>query len=75
MGSERGPPIQTFSLEELEERINTLPNGKQRTPQIKLEECDLMRLVQYNCDVSDGKKQGVGGPVVVCKPFLRLFRK
>ncbi|KAF2675012.1 hypothetical protein BT63DRAFT_449995 [Microthyrium microscopicum] len=75
MSSQRGGvPFETFSINELEERVNKLPNGKPRHPPIKLEDCELMRLVQYNCDVQGRKKEGVR-QFVTCKPFWRYFRQ
>lgn len=62
-----GPPVQSFPVADLEKHINTDARGKKRKPPVKLEECKLMELVQYKCDVVDGE--------VLCRPILRLFRQ
>lgn len=72
MGSQIGPPVETFSAHELPERINRLPNGNARKPSVKLEECDLLQMTQYKCDI---KERQDAKPHVVCRPFLRLFRR
>jgi len=64
-----GPPVQSFPVSELEKRINTTERGKPRKPPVKLEECKLMEMVQYNCVVVKKTKE------VECRPLLRLFRQ
>jgi inner membrane protease subunit SOM1 len=64
-------PIPTFQITStsLEEAINTLPNGKQRKQPISLKDCELTRLLQYDCQITPKSRQ------VVCKPLARYFRR
>jgi inner membrane protease subunit SOM1 len=70
MDTRRGPPVEPFDFSTLEERVNTLPNGKRRKKPIKLEDCQLVQLKQFKCVPSEGDLKRV-----VCSPFLRLFRR
>lgn len=68
------PLVEAFDSSELSERVNQLPSGKARKPQIKdLKECALKEMIQYNCELN-GPKQDPASKVV-CEPVLRLFRK
>jgi Mitochondrial export protein Som1 len=69
MTNQRGVPVEAFPAKELEERVNVLPNSKARYPPIKLSDCELLKLTQYKCHPEPKSRQ------VVCKPFMRLFRK
>ncbi|KAF2175680.1 hypothetical protein K469DRAFT_609889 [Zopfia rhizophila CBS 207.26] len=67
------PPLEQFHASQLPVRINTLLNGKPRRPPIKLEECPLMEMVQYKCNIK--KSDLPERPVILCEPVVRLFRK
>ena len=61
--------MHSFPLHELEDRVNINEKGKKRKPTVKLDDCKLMQLVQYDCEVVKKTKE------VHCKPILRLFRQ
>ncbi|KAF1843117.1 uncharacterized protein K460DRAFT_340891 [Cucurbitaria berberidis CBS 394.84] len=67
-------PMRTVPLSALETEINVLPNGKSRSPPIKLIDCPLKELVQYKCNVHPSKEKGKKA-LVACEPVLRLLRK
>ncbi|KAF1808111.1 hypothetical protein P152DRAFT_477583 [Eremomyces bilateralis CBS 781.70] len=66
-----------FLPSELPERLQhwaVSRDGKVRKVPLKFEECPLMEMAQYNCDVA---VQDTGDAVtrrIVCKPVIRLFR-
>ena len=63
-----GPPVQSFPTEELEARVNILPNGRRRKGgDVELNGCELMELVQYSCELN--------GSVIQCQPIVKLFRR
>ena len=65
------PPVETFPASELPYRIQISANGKRRKGQdIKLDECELMEMVQYSCWLDGPKKD-----ITICKPIVKLFRK
>jgi hypothetical protein len=64
-----GAPVKSFSVSELEKHVNINEKGKKRKPAVNLEECKLMQMVQYNCEVVKRTKE------VECRPILRLFRQ
>ncbi|KAL9022028.1 MAG: hypothetical protein Q9185_000769 [Variospora sp. 1 TL-2023] len=65
------PPIETFPASEVPVRVQTAANGKRRKgDKIKLEDCELLEMVQYSCWL-EGKKQDV----TKCRPIVKLFRK
>lgn len=64
-----GPPVHSFPVSELEERVNINEKGKKRKDPVNLEECKLMQMVQYDCKVEKKMKE------VECRPLLRLFRR
>ena len=63
--------MHSFTVSELEERVNINEKGKKRKPPVKLEDCKLMQMVQYDCKVV--KKTGTAE--VQCRPLLKLFRQ
>jgi hypothetical protein len=69
MRHDAGPPVQSFPLSELEKQVNFDEKGKKRKTPVDLEECKLMQMVQYNCEVVKKRKE------VECRPLLRLFRQ
>jgi uncharacterized membrane protein len=64
-----GPPIHSFPVSELEERVQTNEKGKKRKVPVKLEDCKLMQMVQYDCKVNKKTRE------VECRPLLKLFRQ
>lgn len=65
------PPIETFPASQLPSRVQFAANGKRRKgDEIKLEDCELMEMVQYSCKLEGEKKD-----VVRCRPIVKLFRK
>lgn len=71
---EVGPPIHSFPVTSLEERVNITEKGKKRKVPVNLDECKLMQLVQYDCRVEKGT-DGAKKREVQCRPLLRLFRQ
>ncbi|KAI4727925.1 hypothetical protein E4T49_04282 [Aureobasidium sp. EXF-10728] len=69
------PTITPFHPASLETAIKSLPTGKTRKPsnQQKLQQCKLMEIVQFNCNVVQHKKHKSG--MVVCEPIQRVFRR
>jgi len=68
------PPVQVFPPSELTARIQYTVDGKRRKQPVKLEECKLMEMVQYMCDVEGDPKKDPKGKVV-CWPVVRSFRR
>lgn len=65
------PPTETFPASQLSSRVHLATNGKRRKgDEIKLEDCELMEMVQYSCEL-EGKKKDV----IKCRPIVKLFRK
>ncbi|KAL8780267.1 MAG: hypothetical protein Q9213_006543 [Squamulea squamosa] len=65
------PPIETFPSSQLPYRVQAAANGKRRKgEEIKLNECELMEMVQYSCWL-EGKRKDI----TICKPIVKLFRK
>jgi hypothetical protein len=73
MAEQRGVQVERFLVDDIEDRVNTRPNGKKLPEPIKLEECKLMRLVQYKCHTL--QDPSTSRQYVECKPFERLFRQ
>ncbi|KAI4766379.1 hypothetical protein E4T52_00858 [Aureobasidium sp. EXF-3400] len=69
------PSTPTFHPATLEQKILHLPTGKLRKPpqQQKLQDCKLMEIMQFNCDVVKHRKHKNG--MVVCEPIQRVFRR
>ncbi|KAF7186036.1 hypothetical protein HII31_12637 [Pseudocercospora fuligena] len=68
------PLIEAFHASGLTDKINTLPSGNARKPQIKdLKNCELKELIQYNCELNGPRNDPRSK--VVCEPVLRLFRQ
>ena len=68
------PPVESFPVSKLAERINTLPNGKRRKGKdIDLSKCELLELVQYNCYLKGEARDPRA--VIQCAPVVKLFRK
>ncbi|EME82957.1 uncharacterized protein MYCFIDRAFT_35795 [Pseudocercospora fijiensis CIRAD86] len=68
------PLVEAFHASELTDKINALPSGKRRKPQIKnLQDCELKELIQYNCELSGPRNDPKSK--VVCEPVFRLFRQ
>jgi len=69
------PSTPPFHPADLEAKILRLPTGKLRKPpnQQPLNECALMEIMQFNCDVVKHKKHKNG--MVVCEPIQRVFRR
>lgn len=68
------PPIETFPVSELPERVMQLPDGRRRKGEaIDLKKCELLELVQYNCEVKGMK--GHPQAVIQCMPVTKLFRR
>lgn len=65
------PPIETFPASQVPSRIQIAANGKLRKgDKIKLEDCELLEMVQYSCWL-EGKRQDI----IKCRPIVKLFRK
>jgi hypothetical protein len=67
------PPYTLFSAGELPNRVQTIQkNGKERRRKdpIDLKQCELMQMMQYDCQSVETPK-----PHVVCFEYLRLFRR
>lgn len=65
------PPSETFSASELLSRVQVKANGKRRKgEEIRLEDCELLEMVQYSCWL-EGKKKDV----TKCRPIVKLFRR
>lgn len=71
------PPCHSFSASELPARVQQDGTGRRRklengTQRIDLAQCELFRMMQYNCDVQEPVTPS---SVVRCYPIERLFRK
>lgn len=66
------PPTAVFSPASLEERLQCDSRGKRRKQPVDLAECELRRLVQYDCRVPDRRDRRAPA---VCWPLERLFRR
>ncbi|KAL8668621.1 MAG: hypothetical protein Q9168_006762 [Polycauliona sp. 1 TL-2023] len=65
------PPIETFPASQLPYRVQVAANGKRRKgKEIKLNECELMEMVQYSCWLEGEKMDNI-----TCKPIVKLFRR
>ncbi|KAJ6157829.1 hypothetical protein N7470_005421 [Penicillium chermesinum] len=71
------PPVQSFSAERLPSHVNIVQHNfiqkKRKGPQIELEKCPLMEMMQYSCNPPSKGAPEAGR--IVCKPVLRLFRR
>ena len=68
------PPVEAFPVSELENRINIQLNGRRRKGgDIDLRKCDLLELVQYECDLKAMEKDGRS--IIQCEPVVKLFRR
>jgi inner membrane protease subunit SOM1 len=67
------PTVETFQPWELERRINLTADGKQSKRPVKLKDCPLKELIQYDCDLV-GPRENPRSKVV-CEPVVRLFRQ
>lgn len=69
------PSTPPFHPADLEAKILRLPTGKPRKApnQQPLNECALMEIMQFSCDVVKHKKHKNG--MVVCEPIQRVFRR
>ncbi|MCJ1259274.1 hypothetical protein MMC24_007110 [Lignoscripta atroalba] len=68
------PPVELFPTWELEHRVQGTAQGKRRKPPVKLEECTLGEMVQYNCYPETGGRES-SKPIIKCEPIVRLFRR
>ncbi len=66
------PPVKVFPPEELESKVQFTRERKLQKQPIKLKDCQLLTMVQYECEVKDRKN---ALSVVQCWPVERLFRK
>ncbi|OBT86087.1 hypothetical protein VE02_05713 [Pseudogymnoascus sp. 03VT05] len=72
------PPVEPFSAAELPTRVLGDVNGKRRKgiEGLKLEECEMLEILQYSCVVEGYEKGEVTRESrVICKPIERLFRR
>ena len=68
------PPIEAFSISELEDRVNIQLNGRRRKGgDIDLRKCELLELVQYECRLKGSVKDRRS--VIQCAPVVKLFRR
>ena len=68
------PPIEAFSVSELEDRINVQSNGRRRKGgDIDLRKCELLELVQYECGLKGSGKDRRS--IIQCTPVVKLFRR
>ena len=68
------PPVEAFPVSELEDRINVQLNGRRRKGgDIDLRKCELLELVQYECDLKVSEKDR--RPIIQCIPVVKLFRR
>ncbi|KAI9849847.1 MAG: hypothetical protein M1837_000061 [Sclerophora amabilis] len=65
------PPIEAFPASQLPERVQTTAAGKKRKVPVKLDQCELLEMLQYECWVEDKRKGGK----ILCETVERLFRK
>jgi hypothetical protein len=68
----KGPPLYVFPTSDLPSRVNIDEDGKWRKPPVKLEDCKLMEMTQYTCNIRNKFSKNAE---VVCKPFQRMFRR
>lgn len=68
------PPVEAFPPSQLEERVNITEKGRWRKPPVKLEECKLLEMPQYYCNVPQHSRRDPYG-AVVCETVVRLFRR
>ncbi|KAG6028763.1 hypothetical protein E4U19_001329 [Claviceps sp. Clav32 group G5] len=73
------PPCHAFPASDLPSRIQVDVNGRRRKQEpslagkkIDLSTCELLRMVQYKCDVED---PSIKESPVLCFPVERLFRR
>jgi len=67
-----GPPLRVLPLASLQQHVNTTEKGKTRKQPVQLEDCKLMEMTQYTCDIKGRYSKDAE---VWCKPMLRLFRR
>lgn len=67
------PPVKAFPAWKLDTQLQELPNGKMRKEKVDLKSCELLEMVQYNCDLVGSKTNPKSK--VVCEPIVRLFRR
>ena len=67
-----GPPLKVVPTASLQQHVNTTAKGKARKPPVQLEDCKLMEMTQYTCDIKGRYSKDAE---VWCKPILRLFRR
>jgi len=67
-----GPPLRVLPQASLQQYVNTTEKGKARKPPVQLEDCKLMEMTQYTCDIKGRYSKDAE---VWCKPMLRLFRR
>ncbi|KAG5945408.1 hypothetical protein E4U59_005850 [Claviceps monticola] len=73
------PPCHSFPASDLPSRIQVDVTGRRRKQEpslagkkIDLSTCELLRMVQYKCDVED---PSIKDSPVLCFPVERLFRR
>jgi len=66
------PLVETFPPRLLTSKLQYHPDGSYRKKPVKLPECKLKELIQYECNLSGPKNDP--RTKVVCEPVLRLFR-
>ncbi|KAI9755213.1 MAG: hypothetical protein M1815_005151 [Lichina confinis] len=73
------PAVENFPVSQLTERVQLTTKRRRRKVPIKLEECELLAMLQYDCRVEDGspfrENARSGGGRVLCEPVERLFRR
>jgi hypothetical protein len=66
------PPVEVFPAFELPSRVQVTTKGKRRKDNIDLEKCELLQIMQYECNIQDTK---VRDSPIICEPIQRLFRR
>ncbi|KAF2757657.1 hypothetical protein EJ05DRAFT_501184 [Pseudovirgaria hyperparasitica] len=66
------PLVEPFSAQILPQRINQTFDGKRRKQPLDLSQCQLMKMIQYNCDVEN---KYTPKAAVTCHEVLRVFRR
>ncbi|KAI9810213.1 MAG: hypothetical protein M1826_003689 [Phylliscum demangeonii] len=85
------PPVESFPASALPQRVQLAANGRARKdqPPIDLKACDLLEIVQYDCQLvavaAAAAGAGAGAATteedvngrrrIVCAPVTRLFRR
>ncbi|KAB2568725.1 hypothetical protein BFW01_g384 [Lasiodiplodia theobromae] len=65
-------PVEAFPPEELAARVQFNAQGKRVKPPVDLEQCKLLEMVQYACDVENRNDPRAR---ITCRPLVRLFRR